>query len=208
MKKQVDNEWYKTVDRVIVGITSIVCAACLILIALLGPLMLNTITYKTSVSNYYLITGTDLSNLLFLMPLCLIGGILLLLNKPSAKYFLILSSLTLIYTGLSYGIGQEWNHPDLTGEYNVASFFWVFVTFIVGGLVTMIYSLHLFTPEDTPVYNRKKITVVAVFMLIFVAFFALMWIRDVLSNQRTPLAVLFWRESGQRKRKSAMRYRY
>ena len=102
--------WY------VVGAVALICAAALILISVLGPLVLNTIHYRTTQSGIWQTEGQDLTDLILVTPILVIGGILHLLRRDSSKYFLVLPPITLIYTGLSYGIGQEWSDTSLSGN--------------------------------------------------------------------------------------------
>jgi len=102
---------------------------------------------------------------------------MLLLKRDSAKYFLILTPITLIYTGLSYGIGQEWSNPAYTG--NVEEYFWLFLFLIIGGIVLGMKSLSMFSKEDAPSFNSRNLKVYVVFVALFLLLFAMMWVSEV-----------------------------
>jgi hypothetical protein len=90
-----------------VATIAIICAVALALMAALGPLGIGMIHYRTSQSGIWQIEGNDLSNLILMVPLLLVGGVLQFAKKSASKYLLVLTPITLMYTGLSTGIGEE-----------------------------------------------------------------------------------------------------
>ncbi len=93
----------------IVGLVAVVCAAALVLIAVLGPAGLGIIHYRTSQSGIWQTQAFDVTDLILLTPLLLIGAGLVFLKKNAAKFFLVLTPVTLMYAGLEYGLAQEWS---------------------------------------------------------------------------------------------------
>lgn len=130
-----------------------VCAAVIITIAVLGPLLLGVIHYRTGASGISQVMGVDLVNLVLIAPILLIGGILLLARRESAKYFLILTPVTLFSIALEAGVGNEWGNPAYTG--NVEQYAWLFIVLIVGSLVLLMGSLSMFTRKDAPRFGRR-----------------------------------------------------
>lgn len=165
------------IPRYVVGIVAIVCGFVLALVAVLGPLVLGTIHYRTSQSGTWQVEGGDLVNLVLIAPILLIGGVLHLLRRESAKYFLILSPIILMYTGLSLGIGEEWSNPAYVG--NVEDYSWLFLILIVGGLVLLISSLPMFTAKDAPEFTPKHLKIFVGVMSLFLLLFALMWLSEL-----------------------------
>ena len=199
--KNEKEEKYKKCDRFLLGFTSVICGITIVVLAILGPLFLNIIKYKTSQSGIWQVLGQDLANLLLLAPICIVGGVLHLKKREAAKYLLILPAITLIYTGLSYGIGQEWNHPELTGDYNIENFFWIYLILIIGGLIMIIFTLPLFNQSDTPKFNSKAIKIYAISVIVFLVLFAMMWVKEVfevvqfgdtVSGSYSSTPVVFW----------------
>jgi hypothetical protein len=111
-------------------------------------------------------------------PLLMIGGVMLLMKRDAAKYFLILTPITLIYTGLSYGIGQEWSNTAYTG--NVENYFGFFLVLMIGGLILGMSSLSMFSEADAPEFSPRGVKVYALLVAVFLAFFAMMWISEVM----------------------------
>ncbi len=169
-------------ERYAISLIALVCAGALALLAILGPLGLNIIKHKASESAIYQIQGQDLVNLLLLTPLCIIGGVLYFKKRESAKYLLILVGIYIfLYTGLAYGIGQEWNMYDG----NVEGYFWLFYILIIGGLILLLSSLSMFNEKDAPEFNTKSLRVYIGLMVIFLAMFSMMWIQEILEVVRT-----------------------
>lgn len=139
--------WY------IIGTTAIICAATLVLIAFLGPIGQEIIKYRTSQSGIWQIAGQDLANLVLIAPILLIGGILCLARRDGSKYLLVLTPITLMYTGLSVGIGQEWSNSTYSG--NVEDYWWLFGILLIGGLVLLLGSLSMFTEADAPDFKLE-----------------------------------------------------
>ncbi|WP_292388842.1 hypothetical protein [Methanosarcina sp. UBA5] len=163
--------WY------IIGITAIICAATLVLIAFLGPIGQETIQYRTSQSCVWQIAGQDLTNLVLIAPILLIGGILCLARRASSKYLLILTPITLMYTGLSMGIGQEWSNLAYSG--NVEDYWWLFGILVIGGLILLIGSLSMFTEADVPDFKPRGLRIYVCLMTVFFLLFAAMWIFEI-----------------------------
>jgi hypothetical protein len=163
--------WY------IIGVTAIICAVILVLIAFLGPIGQEIIQYRTSQSGVWQIAGQDLTNLVLIAPILLIGGILCLARRDGSKYLLILTPITLMYTGLSMGIGQEWSNSAYSG--NIEDYWWLFGILILGGLILLLGSLSMFTEADAPDFNPRGLRIYVGLMTIFFLFFAVMWIYQI-----------------------------
>ena len=164
-------------ERYVVSLVAFVCAGIFVFFAIVGPLGLGILQHRTSVSGTYQLAGQDLADLLLMAPLLVIGGVLNLMRRDSAKYFLVLTPITMIYTGLSYGIGQEWGDAAITG--NVENYFMYFLALIIGGLILGMSSLSMFTEDDAPIFKPRGLKVYVVLVGIFLLFFTMMWIADV-----------------------------
>ncbi len=163
--------WY------IIGVTAIICAATLVLIAFLGPIGQEIIQYRTSQSGIWQIAGQDLANLVLIAPISLIGGILCLARRAGSKYLLILTPITLMYTGLSMGIGQEWSNSAYSG--NVEDYWWLFGILVIGGLILLLGSLSMFTEADAPDFKPRGLQIYVGLMIVFFLLFAVMWISQI-----------------------------
>jgi hypothetical protein len=161
--------WY------VIGGTAIICAVVLILMAALGPLGAGDIQYRTSQSGDWQIMGQDLADLFLIAPLLLIGGALQLMRRDSAKYFLILTPITLIYTGLSVGVGQEWT--SYSG--NAENYFWIYLALMVGGLVILVGTLPRFTDQETPAFSRWGLRLFVILTALALLMFAKMWLGQI-----------------------------
>ena len=167
----------------IVGFTAILCAAVLVAIAVLGPIGLGAMEYKTSQSNVWQVAGQDIANLGLMAPLLLIGGALCMAGRPGAKYFLILTPITLMYTGLSIGIGQEWSNPAYAG--NAENYWYLFLALIIGGLVLLLGVLPMFSEDDAPTFKPRNLRVYVGVMTAFLLLFAAMWTSQILQVTST-----------------------
>lgn len=185
--------------RSIVCAAAFVSAAALAAVALLGPLGLGSIEYRTSGSGTWQVEGGDVVNLFLITPILLIGGVLHLLRREGSKFFLVLPPVTLMYTGLTLGIGQEWGNPAYTG--NSEDYSWLFLVLVVGGLILLVSSLSMFTQKDAPPFKPRSLKIYVGVMSVFLALFALMWISELVevtstgdtasgSYEETP--VLWW----------------
>jgi hypothetical protein len=180
---QIQPEDKPLLPRYFVCAVAFVSAIAMAAIATLGPLVLGSIHYKTSQSGIWQAQGGDFANLVLAVPLLLIGGVLLALKRDGAKYFLILPPLTLIYTGLSLGIGNEWSNPAYTG--NVEQYWWLYLTVIIGGLLLLIASMSMFTPKDAPQFKTRNLRIYVLIMSLLLLVFAAMWISETMQVAST-----------------------
>ncbi|MHA1966965.1 MAG: hypothetical protein ACW964_04100 [Candidatus Hodarchaeales archaeon] len=166
-------------ERIVIGLTAIVLGLTIAMISILGPLILDIIEYASSESAITQGKGQDLVNLILITPLCLIGGIMYLLKKENAKYFLIMVPLySMLYTGLAYGLFPEWSHPTYTG--NSEQYSLLFYIVIISSLILLISSLSMFSPDDAPEFNRRNLKIYIIMVAIFLGLFAFMWIGEYL----------------------------
>lgn len=169
--------------RWLVGGTALLCGLTMAALALLGPLVLGSIEYRTSTSGVWQIEGGDLVNLLLIVPILMVGGAMHLMGRPGSRYLLILPPVTLMYTGLSLGMGQEWSNPAYDG--NVEQYAWMFIVLMVGGLVLLIGSMSMFTAGDAPSFNPRSIRAYVAVMSILLFLFAVMWVSEVVEVMTT-----------------------
>ena len=166
-------------ERYVISGTAILVGITIATISILGPLGLDIIKYASSDSAVIQGMGQDLVDLVLITPICLIGGILYLLKRENAKYFLILVPLySLLYIGLAYGLFPEWSHPVYTGNSEQYSF--LFYIVIIGSLLLLLATLSMFSPEDAPEFNRRNLNIYILLMTIFLVLFAFMWIGEYL----------------------------
>ncbi len=161
--------WYVT------GAVAILCAAVLIAMAALGPSGTGDIEYRTSQSGIWQVMGQDLADLFLIAPLLLIGGTLQLMRRDCAKYLLVLTPLTLMYTGFSLGVGQEWTLYDGNAE----TYYWMFMALIIGGLLLLIGVLPRFGPGEGTGFQRKRLIIFVMVMGLVMLMFAGMWVGQI-----------------------------
>ncbi|MFW9918114.1 MAG: hypothetical protein ACFFED_00785 [Candidatus Thorarchaeota archaeon] len=174
---------YVTFERYAIALVAFIAAGTLIIIALWGPAGLNVIQYRTSQSGIYQTIAQDIVNVLLIVPLLLVGGALLALERDGAKYFLILPPITLFYNGLAYGIGQEWSNSLYTG--NVERYSVLFLVIIISGLILGMGSLSLFSEHDAPSFNARSLKIYVSVLSVFLLFFAVMWLSELVEVAAT-----------------------
>ena len=163
-----------------IGLLALVVGGLLFILSTFGPLWLNIIKYKTSESAIYQIQGQDLVNLVILVPICIVGGSFQLLNKKEAKFFLIFIPIyTSFYTGLAYGVGAEWSHPNYIGSYNSNQYFWLFIILIFGGLFLAFYAYSQFSEEDAPDFSKRNIRIFTIIFSVFILIFVFLWLSEI-----------------------------
>jgi hypothetical protein len=165
------------IPRYVVVLAAFISAGAIIAVALLGPLWLDEIHYRTSQSGIWQVQGADFVNLVLIGPILIIGGVLYMQRRESARYFLILSPVTLMYTGLSLGIGQEWGNPLYIG--NVEQYAWLYLILIIGGLVLLVSSMPLFSEKDAPDFKPRSLKIYVGVMMLFLLIFAAMWLSEL-----------------------------
>lgn len=151
-------------------------------LASLGPLGLGMIQYRTSQSGIWQAMGVDIVNLILIVPLLVIGGSLLLFHRDStAKYFLILTPVTLFSLALEAGAGQEWSlYPG-----NAERYAWLYIVEIIVALVLLVGSLPLFSKQDAPQFGRRGLRVYVAFVSLLLVLFTLMWVQELVQVSTT-----------------------
>lgn len=151
--------------------------------ALLGPLGTGAMQYRTSQSGRYQVMGVDAVNLIVMVPVLAIGGILLLLRREGAKYFLILAPVTMFSLAIEAGVGQEWGNPAYTG--NVERYAWLFIVEIVVALVLLVGTLPLFSERDAPRFARRGLRIYVAFVTLLLLLFTAMWLGELIEVSTT-----------------------
>lgn len=166
-------------------------------LAILGPLILGIIHYPTSRSGTWQAMGVDAVNLIIMVPVLVIGGILLLLRREGAKYFLILAPVTLFSLALEAGAGEEWSlYPG-----NAERYAWLYIIEVIVALVLTLGVLPMFSEKDAPSFNRRSLRIYVAFVTLLLALFTVMWLQELVqvattgntstgSYQNSPVA--FW----------------
>jgi len=199
MRSKTEFKPHEKFEHYLIVFLAIGAAIVLIYLALLGPLFLDKINYKTSQSAKYQTIGQDLVNLIVLVPLLLIGALLQMLHREDAKHFLVLSPIYMIYMALSYGIGMEWSDNRYQG--NSQNYFWCYLYLIIAALIMLMYIPSKFVSEDAPEYTNRQLFVYIPLVGIFLLIFAKMWIDEVIqviqqgdtaSGSYSAAPTIFW----------------
>jgi hypothetical protein len=125
--------------------------------------------------------GLDAVNLILIVPLLLIGGTLLMLRRDSAKYFLILTPVTLFSLAFEAGVGEEWSL--YTG--NAEHYAWLFIVEIIVAMILLVGTLPMFSKNDVPQFRRRGLKVYVGFVTLLLVVFAAMWIQELVQVSTT-----------------------
>lgn len=164
-------------ERILVGLLSIATGVLLIYLAIMGPLVLGSIVYKTAATAIYQIMGQDLVNLALLSILAIGSGIALILEKGIARFLILSTPLYLIYYVLSYTVGLEWSSARYAG--NSEKYTWHFLFIMVASVITLLYALSIFPKTFKPAFQKKTLAVYSVLFTLFLTLFALMWLKEI-----------------------------
>jgi hypothetical protein len=164
-------------ERKLIGIVAILCGILVIWTTILGPMVLGKIQYQTSPSGRFQIEGAEFIYLVVLAPLCILGGVLHLKKNSNSKFILILLPITLMYNALSLGIGMEWSMSQYVG--NSEHYFILYLGMIIGGLILLLFVPSMFTTEDVPEFNPRSLKIYSISLVVFMAVFSMMWIKEV-----------------------------
>jgi hypothetical protein len=178
MNRTVDNALASSFERVFVAGISLLTAAMLVFLAVQGPLIRGVIMYKTATVINNQLLAQDAVNVIFLVPLLIIGGIGLVLKKAFAKYLLIATPLFLIYYVLGYTIGWEWSSPAYTGNSEQHTFLFLFI--LIAALIILLYTLAVFPKNAVSRFKKAGLAVYSVVFTLFLLVFAGMWSKEIL----------------------------
>lgn len=181
MTKSEERTEAELLPRGAVVVAAFLGAVVVAAMAILGPLGFKVIQYPTSQSGTYQAMGVDATNLIIMVPALLIGGILLLLRRGSAKYFLILTPVTLFSLALEAGAGEEWSlYPG-----NLERYAWMYILEVVVALVLLVGVYPMFSEADVPAFGRRGLRIYVGFMTLLLALFTLMWLQEIVQVATT-----------------------
>jgi hypothetical protein len=173
-------------ERIIVAFLSVVTGIILIYMAIIGPLYLDLIRYKTAEVINNQLAGQDIINIFLLSPILISGGVALFLKKPFSRYLIITTPLYLIYYVLSYTIGCEWSSPTYTGNNEAYIFYFLFI--LISSLITLLYSLSIFPKKVQSSFRKRGLVIYSVIFILFLLVFSSMWIKEVIQVIKTGTA--------------------
>ncbi len=143
--------------------------------ALLGPLVLGVVQYRTSQSGIWQTMGVDAVNLVLMVPVLAIGGLLLALRRDGAKFFLILTPVTLFSLAFEAGVGQEWSlYPG-----NAERYVWVYIVEVIVALVLLVGTLPMFSATDVPRFGKRGLRIYAALVTLLLVGFTFMWLGEL-----------------------------
>jgi hypothetical protein len=175
--KRVKDYSPENLERNVIVVISLICAALLIYLGIKGPMFRGDIVYKTHPTINNQLIAQDAVNTFVIAPLLIIAAFALSARKRFAKYLLALTPLFLFYYAISYAIGWEWMAADYTG--NSEHYFFHFLGVLISALLIMLYSLSAFPPRQKPHFKKKPLIVYSVCFTIFMSLFAMMWMKEI-----------------------------
>ncbi|OHD14190.1 MAG: hypothetical protein A2Y41_05660 [Spirochaetes bacterium GWB1_36_13] len=182
-KIQREGNFGSNFERYLVSFLSFISGLILVYLVVKGPLFLNHLQYKTSLSGIFQIKGQDFTNLFLLTPFLIFGSVSLFLRKEISKYVIILTPLYLIYFVLSYTIGLEWSSSVYTGNSETYSFYFLFI--MISALITLLYGLNIFPRDFQNTLKKKRLIIYSLVFVFFILVFSSMWIKEILSVVQT-----------------------
>ena len=177
-KKEVNSS--SIFERYAIGSLSMAVGFAIAAVSILGPLILGMIRYRWSDYSILTVMGQDLIHLFLVVPICIIGGILRLIENPRSKYLLIVLGPYLMYQFLLLAIAPEWAHSDYATQNSTSqNYFWLYIIIAAGGLFIMLDSLSQFSEEKAPELNRKLVNAIFVYIIVFAVILATIWVMQI-----------------------------
>ncbi|MDF2699960.1 MAG: hypothetical protein K0Q49_1516 [Haloplasmataceae bacterium] len=164
-------------EKYLIAFLTISSGIVVIYLSIIGPLIAKELVYKTSQSAINQLYGQDITNMIFLGPVLILSGILLLLNKEVFRHLLILTPLAIIYYALSVVVGLEWSSTEYAG--NSEHYFYYFLYLIISSLVIMFYAISQVSNKYQVNFSKKFLVIYSVVFILALIMFAKMWITGV-----------------------------
>jgi hypothetical protein len=177
MEKNVNDYFGTRFERLTLGLLAILNGLLLVYLALMGPLYLNRIHYKTHPLIINQLLGQDIVNLVIMSPLLIVAGFNLFSKSRLSKYLLIMTPLYLIYYAISYAIGWEWMAQGYSG--NSEKYFFCFIFILISSVLFLLYSLHTFPRHVKSLFKRSELLIYTIIYLVLLVAFAGIWMREV-----------------------------
>ncbi len=167
--------------RGVLVVAALLGAIVVATMAILGPLVLGVIQYRTSQSGIWQTEGVDAVNLAIMVPVLALGAVLLALRRDGAKYFLILTPVTLFSLAIEAGAGQEWSlYPG-----NAERYVWLYIVEVIVALVLLVGTMPMFSEADVPHFGKKGLRIYAAFMTLLLIGFTFMWLGELVEVATT-----------------------
>jgi len=134
--------------------------------AVLGPLVLDVIHFRTSVSGLNQIRGGDLAALVVVVPVCMTVGWLAWRGHPAAPVLALAPAIFAMYTYSQLILGNEFLH--LPG--NVERFFPLLLAVFLLAAAVVLRCWGLVRPEGLPVSTRRLERGSGILLVVIAAF--------------------------------------
>jgi hypothetical protein len=154
-----------TRDRLLGG-GLVLLAAAVAVVAVLGPLVLNVLRYRTSATSMNQIVGGDAATLMVVVPVCVAAGVLAIRGHPAAPVLALAPSIFVIYTYTTLIVGNE--YLRLPG--NVERFFPLLLgVFVLAGAIA-VRAWGSVPAAQLPATSPRVDRVAGVLLLVIAAF--------------------------------------
>lgn len=148
------------------GVGFLVLGVGVAVCAILGPLVLDVIDYRTSVTSLNQIVGADAAGLVLVAPMSVVAGLLVLAGRPGATLLGLAPAVFVAYTYTLLIVGNE--YLDEPG--NVEQFFPLLLGVFILAAALIVVAWRASSFEPLPVTSRR-VDRVAGFVLLAVASF-------------------------------------
>ncbi len=157
------------------GVGSMALGIGIAVSAVLGPLVLKVITFRTSDHLENQFVGGEVVSLAVVAPLAITAGVLWLRGHRLAPPLALGPALYSVYTYTTAVLGQEYSRYDG----NVEKFFPLYAGLVAGGAVIAVYAWSRLGDMDVPVLSDGLRRTLAGIFLGLGSFFALAWAQQI-----------------------------
>lgn len=134
--------------------------------AVLGPLVLDLLVYRTSPTTLHQIVGGDAAALVLVAPVCVLVGVLALRGHPAAPVLALAPACFAIYTYAQLIVGNEY----LRVPGNVEAFFPLLLGIFVTAGTVAVSAWNRVPAADLPAVSRRAEQVAAGLLIAIAAF--------------------------------------
>lgn len=153
-------------NRRLTALLLFVLAAGIAAATLLGPLVTDTLTYRTSDTTLNQIVGGDLAGLVLVVPVAVLAGVLCWRGHRAGPVFALAPAFWAVYMYAQLIVGQE--YLDLPG--NNERFFPLLLTLFIIGEVVAALAWAQTDAAELPVLARRGERTAGVVLLVLAAF--------------------------------------
>src|SRR5664279_2857021 len=153
----------------LLGAGLLALAALIVVYAVLGPLILDVIHFRTSVSGLNQVRGGDLAAMVVVVPVCVAVGMLAWRGHRAAPVLALAPAFFAMYTYSQLILGNE--YLRLPG--NIERFFPLLLVMFIVAAAVAIRGWALAKPEELPASSRRLARGSGITLVVIAAFVAL-----------------------------------